>query len=376
MSVKRKLTPTRTLKSGMKVDQPIFGPDGRVLIERGAFLDDFEIEGLLKKGIMSVYITEGEPDDDEEVVISPAAQQTIAKARVPDKKKVELSNEVKERVGQGIKYLFDNTSNADFAESSNSVAGELMDSIMSSDAVAFDINMLKVSDEYTFKHSVDVAAMSLIIGKNMGLPHEELKELGVAGLLHDIGKSSIPDEILNKKDKLTDEEFTYIKQHSVFGYKILTERGGFSEAVLRGVLQHHEKLNGRGYPLGVSGDKIHKYARIISVADVYDALVTDRPYKKGFSKGVAVEMIMAMTEDLDMDAMNSFLHTVVAYPVDSIVTLVNGEKAKVVQNYMGYPLRPKVVSVTTGKVYDLSNDLECASLIINEQKKGISKRDP
>ncbi len=375
MSVKRKLTPTRTLKSGMKVDQPIFGPDGRVLIERGAFLDDFEIEGLLKKGIMSVYITEGEPDDDEEVVISPAAQQTIAKTRVPDKKKVELSNEVKERVGQGIKYLFDNTSNADFAESSNSVAGELMDSIMSSDAVAFDINMLKVSDEYTFKHSVDVAAMSLIIGKNMGLPHEELKELGVAGLLHDIGKSSIPDEILNKKDKLTDEEFTYIKQHSVFGYKILTERGGFSEAVLRGVLQHHEKLNGRGYPLGVSGDKIHKYARIISVADVYDALVTDRPYKKGFSKGVAVEMIMAMTEDLDMDAMNCFLHTVVAYPVDSIVTLVNGEKAKVVQNYMGYPLRPKVVSVTTGKVYDLSNDLECASLIINEQKKGISKRD-
>ena len=374
MPIKRRLTPTRTLKSGMKVDQPIFGPDGRVLIERGAFLDDFEIEGLLKKGIMSVYITEGEADDDE-VEISPQAQQAIEKTRVPDKKKVELSNEVKERVGQGIQYLFDNTSNEDFAQSSENVAGELMNSIMSSDAVAFDINMLKVSDEYTFKHSVDVAAMAMIIGKNMGLEKEELKRLGEAGLLHDIGKSSIPDEILNKKDKLTDEEFAFIKQHSVFGFKILTERGGFSDDVLRGVLQHHEKMNGRGYPQATPGDRIHKFARIISVADVYDALVTDRPYKKGFSKGAAVEMIMAMTEELDINAMNIFLRTVVAYPVDSIVTLVNGEKAKVVQNYVGYPLRPKVVSVTTGKIYDLSNDLSCASLLIDEQKKGVSKRD-
>ncbi|MCR5304089.1 MAG: HD-GYP domain-containing protein, partial [Lachnospiraceae bacterium] len=334
----------------------------------------FEIDGLLKKGIMSVYITEGE-EDDSEVEISPQAQQVIEKNLVPDKRKMELSKEVKERVGQGIQYLFDNTTDENFAQSSENVAGELMNSIMSSDAVAFDINMLKVSDEYTFKHSVDVAAMAMIIGKNMGMPHDELKRLGEAGLLHDIGKSSIPDEILNKKDKLTDEEFTFIKQHSVFGFKILTERGGFSDDVLRGVLQHHEKMNGRGYPKGTPGEHIHKFARIISVADVYDALVTDRPYKKGFSKGAAVEMIMAMSEELDLDVMKIFLSTVVAYPVNSIVTLVNGEKAKVVQNYVGYPLRPKVVSVTSGKVYDLSNDIACASLLIDEQKKGVSKRD-
>ena len=131
-----------------------------------------------------------------------------------------------------------------------------------------------------------------------------------------------------------------------------------------GVLQHHEKMNGHGYPQGVDRSRIHKYAKIISVADVFDALVTKRPYKDPFSKNVATEMVMGMSQELDIDMMKIFLHTVILYPVDSIVTLSNGELAKVVENNPDYPLRPKVVGLKHGVVYDLAGDIECAHLII------------
>lgn len=131
-----------------------------------------------------------------------------------------------------------------------------------------------------------------------------------------------------------------------------------------GVLQHHEKLNGRGYPMGVSAEKISPYAKILSIADIYDALVTERPYKKGFSQQDAIEMIMAMTDELDITFMRNFLGIVILYPVNSVVTLSNGEKAKVLKNNPQYPLRPKVIGLHTGKIYDLSEDIKCASLII------------
>ena len=116
--------------------------------------------------------------------------------------------------------------------------------------------------------------------------------------------------------------------------------------------------------MGVDQSKIHPYARIISVADIYDALVTERPYKKGFSNRDAIEMIMAMTLELDIDVMKSFLGSVILYPVDSIVTLSNGEKAKVVQNDPNYVLRPTVVGIKTGKIYRLAEDVGCASILI------------
>ncbi len=155
-----------------------------------------------------------------------------------------------------------------------------------------------------------------------------------------------------------------MKQHSLFGFQILKKREQFSDSIMRGVLQHHEKINGKGYPLGVAEEKIHPYARIIAVADVYDALVTERPYKSAFPKREAVEMIMAMTGELDLEAMKSFLGSVILYPVDSIVQLSNGEKAKVVENSIEYVLRPKVVGIQSGKLYDLAGDVGCANIII------------
>ena len=366
MAIKRRAMKTRLLQSGMRIDQAIVDASGRALIEKGTFLDDFQIEGLLKRGIMEIYICEGEedPEGNQNIVIPQAVQNTIKKVRVDDRAKVHLSESVKKRVAEGISYLYSNTDNPDFTQASDNIAGELMKAVISDDAIAVDVGELKVSDEYTFKHSVDVATMSMIIAKQHGLSQNEIREVGIAGLLHDVGKSKIPNEILNKPDKLTKEEFDVIKQHSLLGYKVLTEKHSFNDKIMMGVLQHHEKINGSGYPMGVHAERISPYAKIISVADIYDALVTERPYKKGFSKRDAIEMIMAMTGELDIDVMKSFLGSVILYPVDSIVTLSNGEKAKVVQNDPNYVLRPTVVGIKTGKIYQLATDLECASILI------------
>ena len=206
--------------------------------------------------------------------------------------------------------------------------------------------------------------MSMVLAKQQGLSQKQIYEIGVAGLLHDIGKTKIPLDILNKPARLTDEEFAVMKQHPVFGYRMIKDRDEFSNEICMAVLQHHEKMNSKGYPVGFPSDKITQYARILTIADIYDALVTERPYKSAFSQSEAVEMIMSMTGELDLTAMKSFLESMILYPVDSIVELSNGEKAKVVKNNPHYILRPTVVGIKSGRVYDLSMDIKCANIII------------
>lgn len=359
---------TSSLKVGMKIDQSIIDKTGRILIARGTVLDAYLVEGLKRLGINGVYIREGK---DEEVVrpvadvqMSVEAKKKIEQLTVNDRTRVNLSESVKKRVQEGIAYLYSNTNAEDFADASKSIASELLKAIDDNAALAVDISMLKVSDEYTFKHSVDVATMSMVVAKQMGLTQEEVFDIGISGLLHDIGKSKIPPEILNKPGKLTDEEFAIMKQHSVYGYNILKANKEIKDTIKLAVLQHHEKINGQGYPMGISSPQICPFAKILSVIDIYDALVTKRPYKEAFSQRDAVEMLMAMTYELDMDALKGFLSSVILYPVNCIVQLSNGETARVVENYKESILRPKVVGLQSGRVYDLAYDLNCANIII------------
>lgn len=366
--VKRKFMSTRVLQPGMRIDQAILDKTGRELIAKGAYLDDFQIEYLQKKSIGGIYVSEGEPDPDEihslEAQLPAYTRELIEKSRVEDKNKVTLNSEVIKRVGEGVQFLYDNVHSDNFLETTNNVTGELIKAIESNNAVAVDINLIKVSDEYTFKHSVDVATMGMIIGRNYGLTDEEVHEIAISGLLHDLGKSEIPLEVLNKPGKLDDDEFALMKQHTLFGFKILKEKDAFNDDIMKGVLQHHEKMNGKGYPLGLNGDVIGKYAKILSVADIYDALVTERPYKKGFPKRDALEMILGMSVELDNKAIQSFMNSVIIFPVDSYVQLSNGELARVVENNPGYPMRPIVIGFKTGKKYNLLTDLDCASMVI------------
>ncbi len=365
--VKRFYVRTSSLRVGMKIDQVIKDRLDRTLIARGTLLDEYLIDGLKKRGVTGVFICEGEEDPEpveKEKPISPAVKNTIEKYRTQDVAKVKLTESVKKRVSEGIQYLYNNSDSQQFTDTSTKITNDLMKAINDNDALAVDISALKTSDEYTFKHSVDVATLSMIIARNQGLPQEDIYKIGIAGLLHDMGKSKIPLEILNKPGKLNDEEFAVMKSHSVLGYDILKTKKEFSGMISLAVLQHHEKMNGKGYPFGFTADKICPYAKILSVTDVYDALVTERPYKKSFSQRTAVEMIMSMTEELDLKAMKTFLSSVILYPVDTTVQLSNGEEARVVKNNKNSVLRPVVVGLESGKVYDLTGDIECANVII------------
>lgn len=365
--VKRRYVRTRSLEEEMVIDQAIVDRAGRILISRNTVLDTYHIMSLIRMRVPGVYIREGEDDgepaDAGKKAVAPAVQKEIDKKTVRDRAKVNLSESVKARVAEGIQYLYNDTASENFTSTTRTITDDLMRAISDNDAIAVDISTLKISDEYTFKHSVDVATMAMIVGKKHGLTDREVYELGISGLLHDVGKSKIPNEILNKAGKLTDEEFAMMKQHSLLGYGILKEKDDLSNSIRLGVLQHHEKMNAGGYPMGVSSDRINLFARIISVADIYDALVTERPYKKPFSARDAVEMIMSMTEELDIDVMRSFLESVILYPVGTDVELSTGESARVIENNPRYVLRPMVIGLSTGKTYDLA-DIENANIVI------------
>lgn len=365
--IKRYYVKTKDLQEGMRIDQTIKDRMDRTLIAKYTILDQYLIDSLKKLKLSGIYVSEGEEEvtvDNDYEKLPAIVKNNLSKYREPDPAKVQLTDTVKQRVSSAMQYLYNNTDSEIFMDTTHKITGELLKAINTNAAIAVDISVLKTSDEYTFKHSVDVATVAMIIAKNQGLPREDIHNIGIAGLLHDIGKSKIPLEILNKPGKLNDDEFAVMKRHSEFGYEILKNKEGISPAIALAVLQHHEKMNGTGYPLGSTSDKITHYARILSVADVYDALVTERPYKKSFSQRNAIELIMSMTEELDLDSMRSFLNSVILYPVDSTVHLSTGEDARVVKNNSHSVLRPTVVGLETGNVYDLTNDLNCANIII------------
>lgn len=277
--------------------------------------------------------------------------------------KLVLSKVVKERVAQGVEYIYTNAESEKAISEAAEITDSLLQSINRKSSVRMSLIDLKISDEYTFKHSVDVATMAIMLGKQLKLSGEDLQLIGMAGILHDIGKTKIANSILNKPGKLTDEEFATMKMHTVYGYNMLQDKK-IEDSVKKAVLHHHERMDGTGYPLGIAGDEIGIFARILTVVDVFDALVTERPYHKAFTPATALEMLMTKTMHFDMDVLKAFLDTIILYPVGTIVNLSNGERAKVIKNIQYYPQRPVVVELKHGHIYDLCNDVSCASIII------------
>lgn len=229
--IRRRFISTRAIKQGMVIDQAIIDRSGRILIARKTVLDEFLIEALQKMKITGIYIREGEedPEIDGDIEVAPEIQVAIEKLTVADRSKVNLSESVKKRVSEGIKFLYHDTSAPNFIDTAANVTTSLVGSIMENEAVALNIDALKFSDEYTFQHSVDVATIAMLIAKNSDMAEGEIQKIGMAGLLHDMGKSKIPNEILNKAGKLTEEEFAIMKNHSLFGYQILKEKGGIPQ---------------------------------------------------------------------------------------------------------------------------------------------------
>lgn len=251
-------------------------------------------------------------------------------------------------------------------------------------SIPVNLSELESYDDYTYAHSINVALLATIIGLQMSYDREMLNNLALGALFHDWGKLQIPLEILNKPSGLTAGEFDMIRKHPDRGEHML-KPVILTEEALKIVRQHHERWNGQGYPDSLSGDQISHDAQIVAVADVFDALTADRPYREGLSPYHALEMILSgVNSNFSVDAVKAFRSCLILYPEDSRVILNTGEKGTVIAIPPDFPTRPvirvlldpKGQPVLKGKIVDLLQNLslmvigiEFSSLLTSEDMK-------
>ena len=222
---------------------------------------------------------------------------------------------------------------------------DLVDDIVSSVArhpgALISLSRLKTEDDYTYMHSVAVCALMVALAKAMKLPGPVVREAGLSGLLHDIGKAKIPLEILNKPSSLTDDEFATVKRHPEHGFAAL-QQGGVSDEVRQACLHHHERMDGFGYPDKQAGQSISLMARMTAVCDVYDAVTSNRPYKSGWDPADALSKMISWKGHFDPTVLSAFIEVVGIYPTGSLVRLKSGRLAVVVEQHKQNYTRPRV----------------------------------
>jgi len=219
--------------------------------------------------------------------------------------------------------------------------------ILNDDNVFMKLSGIRDIDNYTYLHSVDVCIYSVITGKSLNLAADEICELGLGAILHDIGKCKIPLGILNKPSRLTASEYDIIKRHAEYGYDIACKTPNVSRRIADIALNHHERWDGTGYPSGKTGEKIDILSRIVALADVYDALTANRVYRKRFMPHEAAEYIMSNSSlHFDPILLKVFLDNIAIYPADTFVLLNTGEIARVMGAKGAPSLRPRVMVIT------------------------------
>ena len=277
----------------------------------------------------------------------------------------EFDSLVKNYIEDGIETLYNNLDDVDTViKTTDSIATDVVGRINTSKELGINLAKLKVSDEYTYKHSVDVGTMAGLLARRLQMNDNFIKDITVAGFLHDIGKEKIPAEILNKPAKLTDEEFAIMKMHPVHAYQMLMNTSDITEEIRQGVLNHHENVDGTGYPRGLTDLQIGKMGKILTIVDVFDALVTVRPYKNAKTPAQAIEIMYTMSNKFDVEYFRAFLSIINAYPNGTYIKLSNGETALVLKQNKTYPLRPIVKIKETDEIVDLSTDENYLSAII------------
>lgn len=230
--------------------------------------------------------------------------------------------------------------------SAEKVVSHLVDSIIRNPNALLWLSELKNVDEYTAIHSLNVCILSLAFGRHLGLRPAMLRELGLGALLHDMGKVKVDQEVLRKPGRLTPEEFELMKLHPTYGLEILKQSEGLSSTVLDVAYSHHERSMGQGYPRGIKGMEISPFTRMVSIVDFYDALTSDRVYRKGISSAeVNRTLYEGHGKEFDPDLVREFIGCLGIYPVGSIVELTSGEIGIVTSVNPARRLKPTVLLV-------------------------------
>lgn len=370
------------LEEGMILGAPIVDAEGIVeLLSRGTRLTQRHIALISKMGLTDIYILDYENEPFVDTTLDLDKIINTAKESANDFDLMKLKNDLEEidahvyepvirsvvnrnmeihvLTGEGnipidvkheksiqdTKSVFEkirDEGELDLERIRRNVEETLPDMIRNND-VLMRLNQLKENDDYTFQHSIRVSILATMIGKWLGYSTEELIELGEAGLLFDIGKLNIPEFVLQKPTNVTMDEYELIKKHAQFGYSILLRTKGISSNIKYAALHHHERLDGSGYPLRLGENQIHDFAKIIMVCDVFDALITDRPYKKGISPLLALDYILWSSGKLfDSEVCYVFIKRLSDYFVGKKVKLSDGREGIIVYVDTNYPTRPTI----------------------------------
>ncbi|NLP35446.1 MAG: HD-GYP domain-containing protein [Clostridiales bacterium] len=332
------------IEPGSYLAKPLYSSKGTIFLKEHFQLTEVLLSRLKKLGVQGLYI---EDEISEGIMVDEVVS-------------VQLRLEASAKLEDIIK----NKSN--LAEM-QPIISNIVDSIIEKKDVIIQMQKLNGHHTYTYTHCINVGIYSICIGAKMGMDREQLIKLGTAGILHDIGKNNIPVEILDKPGKLTKDEFEIIKSHPVFGYNMIKDKIEFSSVTKIGVLQHHERCDGSGYPRGLKKDEISLYGKIIAIADTYDALTSDRSYRAAYSPFEAYEYLMGDRDSqYDISIINVFARCIAVYPVGSCVKLSDGTEAIVIKNIEDCALRPVVRNIKTNTIINLAHDKKYLNVCITK----------
>jgi len=322
--------PAFCLREGMKMGDNLYGPRGELMLAKGTVLTAANVAAIKRLNFNGLYV---EDNISKDIEIASIIDEKVRAETTRAFKDVYIqmkSGSSKDKIAKGIQNIQEQVD-------------QIVDEVLNSKSLMINMIDMKAFDDYTYHHSVNVAVISIVIGVALGLKRSELCNLGYGALLHDIGKVFIRKEILNKPGKLTEEEFEFIKRHPSEGYAYISNEFNMPYAALSAILFHHEKYDGTGYPNGLIGNAIPLFGRIITLADVYDALTSERPYRPALLPSEAMEYIMASMGSLfDPSLVNLFIRKVAPYPNGTIVRLSNRMLGIVIENYEDFCMRPKL----------------------------------
>ena len=336
-----RLVLTENLKEDMELAKAIY-ENGNVLLNRGV-KNLFKYKNkLLQIGIKHLYVEDKYSYDIE-------INEVIKDSTRRNGKKIVTKTF--DRIKKGFLEIN--------SQDLKNVVEDITDELVLNEDVLLNLVSLKSTSNYTYEHSVNVSVISIALGKILGYSKNELFKLGMGGMLHDVGKTLIPEEIINKPAKLTDYEYQLIKEHSELGFNYLQQINSVSPLSRIVVYSHHERVDGSGYPRGLKGDKIHEFARVAAIADVFDALTSDRVYRDRWPTYKAAEYIMNHTEELfDYQLVKKFLPQVSFYPNGSEIILSSGHRAVVRGQNVGFPTRPVLRLIEDDEGNELDQELD------------------
>lgn len=330
-----RLIPIECVRTGSYLGRTIYDNEGRALLKAGAILTENIINTIKKLNIYSIYIVDEYSELEIEDIIKPELRQksvSLIKETFKNIERNSKNNNIKNL--KETDMLFDDIK--DLSE-------ELLHNVLSNKNVLVSLVDIKSMDNYTYQHCVNVAILSLVLGIKYGLPRTDLLNLCIGALIHDVGKIFIPKEIITKKGPLTFDEYELVKSHSKKGYDYISKQYNIKTASKLIVLQHHERVDGYGYPSNLLPKDINLLSKIVAIADVYDALTSDRSYRRAMCPSDALEYIMANAGTMfDFELVQLFSKTIVAFPFGTIVKLSNGDVGVVQETIPNYPLRPNV----------------------------------